>query len=89
MLISIDHGNKQIKTINCEPFTSGLLESDVQPFGKDIMQFKGKYYQLTDQRIPYRRDKTEDERFFILSLFAIANEIEAAGSYHPGFCLQH
>lgn len=84
MLISIDHGNKQIKTINCEPFTSGLLESDVQPFGKDIMKFKGKYYQLTDQRIPYRRDKTEDERFFILSLFAIANEIEAAGSYHPG-----
>lgn len=84
MLISIDHGNKQIKTINCEPFTSGLLESDVQPFGKDILKFKGKYYQLTDQRIPYRRDKTEDERFFILSLFAIANEIEAAGSYHPG-----
>ena len=84
MLIAIDHGNKQIKTINCEPFTSGLLESDTQPFGKDILMYKGKYYQVTDQRIPYRKDKTEDERFFILSLFAIAREIEEQGFFHPG-----
>lgn len=41
--------------------------------------YRGKYYTLTDQRIPYRRDKTEDERFFILTLFAIAHEIEAMG----------
>lgn len=44
-------------------------------------QYRGKYYTLTDQRIPYRRDKTEDERFFILTLFAIAHEIEAMGQY--------
>lgn len=43
--------------------------------------YRGKYYTLTDQRIPYRRDKTEDERFFILTLFAIAHEIEAMGQY--------
>lgn len=84
MLIAIDHGNKQIKTINCEPFTSGLLESDTQPFGKDVLMYKGKYYQVTDQRIPYRKDKTEDDRFFILTLFAIAREIEKQGSFHPG-----
>lgn len=84
MLIAIDHGNKQIKTINCEPFTSGLLESDTQPFGKDVLMYKGKYYQVTDQRIPYRKDKTEDERFFILTLFAIAREIEEQGVFHPG-----
>ena len=84
MLIAIDHGNKQIKTINCEPFTSGLLESDTQPFGKDVLMYKGKYYQVTDQRIPYRKDKTEDERFFILTLFAIAKEIEEQGFFHPG-----
>ena len=84
MLIAIDHGNKQIKTINCEPFTSGLLESDTQPFGKDVLMYKGKYYQVTDQRIPSRKDKTEDERFFILTLFAIAKEIEEQGFFHPG-----
>ena len=46
-----------------------------------LVAYRGKYYTLTDQRIPYRRDKTEDERFFILTLFAIAHEIEAMGQY--------
>jgi plasmid segregation protein ParM len=81
MLISIDHGNKQIKTIHHEPFTSGLLESETKPFGDEVLKYQGKYYTLTNQRIPYRRDKTEDDRFFILSLFAIAYEIEAMDCY--------
>ena len=64
MLISIDHGNKQIKT-NHRTFVSGLRESDTKPpFGKDVLFYKGKYYTLTDQRIPYMRDKTADERYF-------------------------
>lgn len=84
MLIAIDHGNKQVKTLHCEPFISGLLESDVQPFGPNVLKYKGKFYQITDQRIPYRRDKTEDDRFFILTLFAVAGEIEAVGKYFPG-----
>ena len=48
---------------------------------RTLYSYRGKYYTLTDQRIPYRRDKTEDERFFILTLFAIAHEIEAMGQY--------
>lgn len=84
MLIAIDHGNKQIKLVHGESFVSGLLESEVRPFGPDVLQYREKYYQLSDQRIPYRRDKTEDDRFFILTLFGIANEIKAAGVYAPG-----
>lgn len=84
MLISIDHGNKQIKTIHHAPFTSGLVCSEVRPFGGETLTYQGKYYTLTDQRIPYRRDKTEDERFFILTLFAIAYELEAAYSCGTG-----
>lgn len=72
MLIAIDHGNKQIKTVHTQPFTSGLIQGDTPGFGTDCLTYQGKYYTLTDQRIPYRRDKTEDERFFILTLFAIA-----------------
>lgn len=30
---------------------------------------------MTDQRIPYMRDKTVDERYFILTLFAVAFEL--------------
>ena len=75
MLIAIDHGNKQIKTAH-QTFSSGLCESDTKPpFGENILRYKGKYYTLSDQRIPYMRDKTTDERFFILTLFAIAFEL--------------
>jgi len=81
MLIAIDHGNKLIKVPNHEPFTSGLEESDVPPFAGETLKYQGKYYTLSEKRIPYHRDKTEDERFFILSLFAIAYEIEAQGAY--------
>lgn len=81
MLISIDHGNKQIKTVHCPPFVSGLQQSITTPFGKEVLVYKGEYFTLSDQRIPYRKDKTEDERFFALSLFAIANEIEKMGHY--------
>jgi plasmid segregation protein ParM len=81
MLIAIDHGNKLIKCAH-KTFTSGLVESDTKPpFGDSILRYKGKYYTLSDRRIPYMRDKTQDERFFILTLFAIAYEIEASGAY--------
>lgn len=81
MMIAIDHGNKQIKSAH-KTFVSGLLESDTQPpFGDSILKYKGKYYTLSEQRIPYMRDKSVDNKFFILSLFAIAHEIEAAEYY--------
>jgi len=84
MLIAIDHGNRLVKGVHFEPFISGLVESEVKPFGANVLKYKGKYYQLSDQRIPYRRDKTEDERFFLLTLFGIAKEIESQGAYHSG-----
>ena len=48
MLIAIDHGNKCVKICDGEAFTAGLLESDVRPFGADVLQYKGKFYQLSD-----------------------------------------
>lgn len=84
MLIALDHGNRLIKGANFEPFISGLVENEVKPFGANVLKYKGKYYQLSEQRIPYRRDKTEDERFFVLSLFGIVREIEKRGAFRPG-----
>ena len=79
MLIAIDHGNKQIKTVHCPPFVSGLVESTQKPFGKDVLSYRNRFYVLAGQRIPYQRDKAKDERFFALTLFAIANELLAKG----------
>ena len=68
MIISVDHGNKSIKTPNAL-FTSGLIVSEgLQGFKTDYICWNNKYYTLTEQRIAYLRDKTEDERFYVLCL---------------------
>ena len=46
LVIGTDHGNKQMKSTNCPPFISGLKESRTKPFGKDILEYQGKYYIL-------------------------------------------
>ena len=84
MLIAIDHGNKQVKTVHGNAIVSGVQKSKTRPYGRDILKYGGSYYTLSAQRIPYQKDKTTDERFFILSLFAIAEEIEAQGAYTSG-----
>ena len=71
MLIGVDHGNKQIKTVHCNPFVSGLKQSVTRPFGQNVLRYQNTYYTLSTERIPYRKDKTEDDRFFILTLFAL------------------
>lgn len=81
MLIAIDHGNKQVKTVHGNAIVSGVQKSKTRPYGRDVLKYGGSYYTLSAQRIPYQKDKTTDERFFILSLFAIAEEIEAQGAY--------
>jgi len=76
MIIFVDHGNRSIKT-PAFLFTSGVIVSD-NKFGikSDYIFWGGKYYTLTEKRISYMRDKTEDERFYVLTLFAIAYELE-------------
>ena len=90
MLISIDHGNKQIKLPGGRVFTSGLRESDSKPpFGEDVLKYNGKYYTITEKRIPFMRDKSADDRFYILTLFAIAFEIEDQNRYETGIMPVH
>ena len=85
MLIGVDHGNKQIKTVHCNPFVSGLKQSVTRPFGQNVLRYQNTYYTLSTERIPYRKDKTEDDHFFILTLFALAGEVEARGGiFHGG-----
>ena len=76
MVIAVDHGNKSVKTAH-DIFTSGLVAAEGLPgFRAEYIAWKDKYYALTEHRIAYLRDKTVDDRFFILTLFAIARELE-------------
>ena len=83
-LFAIDKGNFAVKTPNTM-FPSGLVELP----GKetiaqtDIIEFRNSVYALSSKRLPYMRDKTSSEDFFILSLFAIAKELEYWGVNSP------
>ena len=83
MLIAIDHGNYAVKTEN-HSFVAGLAEHTVKPpLTDEILEYGGKYWTLSGKRLNYRRDKTADESYFILSLIAIAKEMESAGRTNP------
>ena len=61
--VAVDHGNRNMKTSHVI-FTSGLNILDKKPArGEQYLQYEGKYYTLSEQRIPYQRDKTTDFRF--------------------------
>ncbi|MCL2840294.1 MAG: ParM/StbA family protein [Defluviitaleaceae bacterium] len=74
--ITIDHGNRLIKTAN-HIFPESYVESGYLPgIGSDVLKHNGKTYTLVDQSLPVLNDKTEDERYFILTLFALGKELE-------------
>ena len=69
MLIAIDHGNYAIKTTHTA-FLSGLTESKVKPpLSEEVLEYAGSFWTLSGKRVPYMRDKTQDDRYFVLTLF--------------------
>lgn len=78
MIISVDTGNKMIKTDTLE-FNAGVEIIDQMPGEQEeVIYYNGQYYRTVSKRISYMEDKTEDDRYFILTLFAIAKELEKA-----------
>jgi plasmid segregation protein ParM len=83
MLFSIDHGNYAVKTPN-DYFVAGLAEHSVKPpLAEHIIEYEGRFWALIGTRISYMRNKTKDDRYFILSLFAIARELSETGNLSP------
>ena len=75
--IGIDVGNYDTKTPHSSTAT-GYSVSDKSTFGKEKeLIFNGKHYIPNTKRFPYTKDKTVNERCFILSLFAISKELIA------------
>jgi len=76
-VIGIDHGNAGMKTRSyC--FSSGIAEYEHEPFtAKDVLEYDGKYYVCGTGRQPYLRDKTVNNRYYLLTLAAIAKEMNA------------
>lgn len=86
--IAIDHGNRNMKTMN-HVFTTGIESNDLKPGrGVPYLTYKGKYYTLSSRRMPYQRDKTKDYRYFALTLIAIAKELEDKPQIEEGDIIQ-
>ena len=45
----------------------------------EILEYDGRYWTTSGKRLSYMRDKTQDDRYFVLTLFAIAKELEDTG----------
>ena len=81
-VIAIDHGNRNIKTQN-HVFPASYIESGHLPsMGNDTLTYNGKEYTLVDKRMPHKNDKTTDECYFILTLFAVGKEL----AYNIDYC---
>ena len=75
MLFPVDHATRLSKPHFV--FSSGLADYPIRPpVDTDILEYGGKYWTLSGKRISYMRDKTKDDRYFILTLFAIAKELQ-------------
>ena len=83
MIIGIDNGNANTKTVHTT-FTSGITRHDLKPpMADELIKFQDKYYTLSSKRNTYTRDKTKNENCFVLTLFAIAREVLEDGKYEP------
>ena len=79
IIFGIDHGNGNMKGSNVD-FPCGLVRYTSEPgrfMNEDILEYKGTYYTLSETRMPFKSDKTVDEDYFILTLFALALEAKS------------
>ena len=81
IIIGVDTGNKQIKTAT-QVFVSGVQVSDVKKGifqDNDTVFFNGKYYTPIIKRNGYKKDKTVDDDYFVLTLIGIMRELRERG----------
>ena len=80
IMIGVDHGYAAMKTAHFS-FPTGLVEYEHEPYTqKDVLEHGGKYYVVGSARQPLQRDKTVTEDYYLLTLAAIARELEYRGA---------
>ena len=82
IVIGVDHGYAAMKTVHFS-FPTGLVEYEHEPYTqKDVLEYGGRYYVVGSGRQPLQRDKTQTEDYYLLTLAAIAKELEHRGAEH-------
>ena len=78
-VIGVDHGYGNIKTANvC--FPTGITAWDTEPtFKNDLLVYGGRCYTIGDGHKEYTADKIGDNDFYLLTLAAMARELNIRG----------
>lgn len=75
IIIGVDTGNRCIKTPSTT-FVAGLKAFDRAPaFRGGLLEYGGKYFVASHDRLAYLQDKTKNDDYFMLTLIAIAKEL--------------
>jgi len=76
IVIGADHGYAAMKTAHFS-FPTGLVGYEHEPYtSKDVLVYGGKYYVVGSGRQPLQKDKTLTEDYYLLTLAAVAKELE-------------
>ena len=76
MISGVDHGYGLIKTTHFS-FPAGITAYDYEPYSlRNTLKINGDYYVCGSGRQMLVRDKTENDNYFLLTLAALAKEIE-------------
>ena len=81
VVIGIDHGYKNMKTAHC-CFPTALTKLRALPDDLNgILQFNGEIFKENGEKLNYvdNADKTANNDYYILTLFAIAKEFKMRG----------
>ena len=79
IIIGVDHGYGNIKTAN-HIFKAGVIVSNTEPvFQTSMLTYGGKYYLVGEWHKEFSADKITDAEYFILTLAAIAMELNDYG----------
>ena len=75
-VIGVDHGYAAMKTVHGS-FPSGLVAYEHEPYTqKNVLEYSGTYYVVGSGRQPLQKDKTRTEDYYLLTLAAIARELD-------------
>lgn len=75
IIIGIDHGYGNIKTAHC-CFKTGVAAYDKEPtFKSNLLVYEGRYYLIGEEHKEFISDKMTDNDYYILTLAAIAREL--------------
>ncbi len=78
-IIGIDHGNAAMKTAHFT-FPSGVTTFAHEPYTRtNLLEIEGRFHLCGSGRQPLLPDKTQSDRFYLLTLAAVAKELRYRG----------